>query len=362
MPRPINPEDLVIHILNVGFGDNIIIEFPIDANGIRNYGLVDCKDTNKTIDYLDKLNLNNSQANSRLAFVCATHPHFDHIGGIRGIIRNRSYYPLEFWESGFRHNSLTYQKILEDVFTNHIKMIRVSSGMEWYFGQVRFTALAPSIMLRNKYATYGVDMNNASIVLRIEHTKENSILMQSKEYKGSESKEAVRRSGRSVVILGGDAEFDSWAQISNEFPKLERSSTHIPLVKKMINYLSCDVIKVSHHGSMHSTPLDIYEKINPRIAIISAEQSQSTKSLLSRTITRDLFPHKSAIIALEESDTSILTTDGSYENQILDDGSLTDPRNAHPGSIIIVIPPGGRPRYQKLNDLKDHNATPLWVV
>jgi hypothetical protein len=55
MAKQIKPEDLVIHFLNVGFGDNIIVEFPADDNGIRKYGLVDCKDGDKTLDYLDKL-------------------------------------------------------------------------------------------------------------------------------------------------------------------------------------------------------------------------------------------------------------------------------------------------------------------
>ena len=33
MSESICPEDLVIHILNVGFGDNILIEFPADDSG-----------------------------------------------------------------------------------------------------------------------------------------------------------------------------------------------------------------------------------------------------------------------------------------------------------------------------------------
>lgn len=360
MVNQIERNNLVIHFLNVGFGDNIVIQFPEDNNGNRKYGLVDCKNGTKTLDYLGKLMRNDNAQPSRLAFICATHPHYDHISGISKVI-NSQYCPHEFWDSGFRHNSQTYSRILEDVIAKNIRMLRVSSGMEWYFHQVRITALSPSITLRNRYATYGVDMNNASIVLRIEHNRENVITMQSREYKGDTSAEAERKAGRSVVILTGDAEFDSWSHICQEFPKIERASTHKPLVNKMVNYLSSAVVKVAHHGSMHSTPLDVYEKMGPHTAIISTKQEQSSKHLDHSTIDeidRELFPHQSAAMALEECDARVLTTDGSYEGQTLDDGSKKDARNMHPGTIVAIVPPGGKVHCEKLNDSAGAMADP----
>ena len=345
----IQPQDLVIHALNVGFGDNILIEFPADSIDQRSYGLVDCRNSVKTRRYLNKLR-EIRPGRPQLAFVCATHPHMDHISGIRPFLTGKKYRTQEFWDSGFRHNSRTYQKILETLLIEGIKMVRVSSGMEWYFGQVQITALAPSVVLRNKYATYGVDMNNASIVLRIEHHRESVLLIKSKEFTGKTSLEAARKAGRSVVILAGDAEFDSWAQITLEFPRLERASAHKPLVKKMINYLSCAAIKVAHHGSMHSTPLDVYEKMAPEVAIVSAKQQVSTKKIDGRELTREMFPHQSATIALEECGAQIITTDGSYESQTVGGGGQKDPALSHPGSIVVVVPPGGRPRWTKLDD------------
>lgn len=223
-------------------------------------------------------------------------------------------------------------------------MVRVSSGMEWYFGRVRITALSPAVRLRNRYATYGVDMNNASVVLRIEHTKENAVLMRSQEYKGNKSKEASRNAGKSVVILAGDAEYDSWSYITQEYPMIERTSAHDPAVSKMINLLKCSVIKVAHHGSMHSSPLDVYEKLKPKYAVVSCLQEESKKkSTGGRVITRNLFPHRSAEIALEEIGAQIKTTDGSYEKN----NSLT---GAHPGTLQIVVPPGKTPWIVKLDD------------
>ncbi|MBA7580223.1 MAG: hypothetical protein GH159_05330 [Dehalococcoidia bacterium] len=372
MPKPIKPGDLVVHFLNIGFGDNIVVELPADSKGKRSYGLVDCKNSAKTLDYLGKLMENAGVEPSRLAFVCATHPHYDHISGIPAVIKS-DYCPHEFWDSGFRHNSQTYSRILEGITAKKIRMMRVSSGMEWYFHQIRITALSPSIMLRNRFATYGVDMNNASIVLRIENNRENVITMQSREYKGDKSVEAERKAGRSVVILAGDAEFDSWSHVCQEFPKVERSSSHKPLVKKMVNYLSGAVVKVAHHGSMHSTPLDVYEKIGPSLAVISTKQKESSKKLKKNQlgqIRRELFPHQSAAISLEESDARVLTTDGSYERQFRacdpkkqkHPKKEKDPDNAHEGTIVVVVPPRGGFRYKKLEDHASDMADPPRVV
>ena len=363
MAKQIQPEDLVIHFLNVGFGDNIIIQFPEDRNGIRKNGLIDCRDGDKTLNYLDKLKPKGADR-FRLAFMCATHPHYDHISGMLKII-NSEYCPEEFWDSGFRHYSQTYKEILLAIINKKVKMIRVSSGLEWYFNSVKITALAPSIVLRNQYATYGVDMNNASVVLRIENCFEDVLLTQSKEYTSSISYEMEREAGRSVVILAGDAEFDSWSQICQEYPKIERTSTHNPLVKKMVNYLSSSVIKVAHHGSMHSTPLDVYEKMLPSLAIISTKQEPSNKKLKKTAfpeISRVLFPHQSSTSALEESDVRIITTDGSYEGQVLAGDQKKDAKNSHPGSVITVVPPNGEARWVKLTDEAAEVATPPELV
>jgi beta-lactamase superfamily II metal-dependent hydrolase len=344
LPTPIKPEDLVFHFLNVGFGDNIVVEFPVDKEGKRSYGIVDCRDFKKTKKYLNKLMAARS-GRSELEFVCATHPHADHISGINSLLEDEKYRVKEFWDSGFRHKSQTYIKILQSLLLQGIKMIRVSSGMEWYFGKVQVTALAPSIRLRNMYATYGVDMNNASIVLRFEHRTEDIISVKSIEYTGNVSLEAERQAGCSVVILCGDAEYDSWSQITVEFPRLEKTDANEPLVKKMVNYLACSALKVAHHGSMHSAPLDVYEKMIPEKAVISTEQEESTIKPDDLTLTRGLFPHSLAITALQECGAKILTTDGSYD---LDNTSATN----KPGSIVMVVPPGGKPRWKKLGDTK----------
>ncbi len=352
----IEPQDLVIHILNVGFGDTILIGFPAQNLSARAYGLVDCNDARKTLGYLNNL-IPKPTERKHLAFVCATHPHMDHISGIQEVLKDPTYKPSEFWDSGFRHNSLTYRDSLLAVSSEGIKMIQVSSGMEWYFGSVRITVLSPSVALRNRYATYGVDMNNASVVLRLEHHSDDILLTTSREYSGKASEAVERNAGQSVVILAGDAEFDSWAQIAQDFPRLERTSGHDPLVKKMINYLACSAVKVAHHGSMHSAPLDIYEKMKPQTAIISTKQEVSTKRGTEQDLRRGLFPHSATTIALEECDARVLTTDGSHEGEEIG-GKMRAQELSHEGSVILVVPPAGKLRWCKLNDKADEIPEP----
>lgn len=169
------------------------------------------------------------------------------------------------------------------------------------------------------------------------------------------SKEADHCSDFWTYILEEVMESYSWGFLkktrplnytTEEFPRLETADDHKPLVKKMVNYLACSVLKVAHHGSMHSAPLDVYEKMKPEIAIVSTEQESSTKNICGLVLTRGLFPHSLAVTALEECDAQILTTDGCYESE-----KTAAPKK--PGSIMVVVPPGGKPRWKKLEDAKE---------
>ena len=82
-------KELRVHLLNVGHGCNIIIQFPDDT-----FGVVDCYLANKTINYLAKLSV------TELQFICATlsrrrallfaHPHADHSLGIPNLMQEYS--------------------------------------------------------------------------------------------------------------------------------------------------------------------------------------------------------------------------------------------------------------------------------
>ena len=74
----------------------------------------------------------------------------------------------------------------------------------------------------------------------------------------------------------------------------------------MINY-PAHTIKAAHHDSMHNSPLDVYEKMVPNLAVISTKQETSASS----AGTRNLFSHDLSIKMLKECKAVILTTDGT---------------------------------------------------
>jgi beta-lactamase superfamily II metal-dependent hydrolase len=354
---PICDEDLVIHVLNVGFGDTTIIEFPAepDADGhmIRNYGLIDCRDADKTRKYLLALACRRP-ATLQLRFLCATHPHADHISGMREMILDECFTPREFWDSGFRHASQMYRGVLMALREREVPLERVSSGMERYFGTVQMTALAPSVTLRNRYHTYGVDINNASIVLRLENRPSEWGSSHSTCYQGTADTDLHREVGKSTMILGGDAEIESWTLITQEFPQVDRASRREPEVRKMVNPLACRVLKVAHHGGMDASALDIIERMCPALAIVSIKQERSKAKSCSACCDSSAFPHPATAQALEQVGAKVLMTDASADAK--------DCENAHEGSVVVVIPPGGTARWRKLGDREDQLPEVVDVV
>ncbi len=242
MPFNITTTDttLSIHVLNVGHGDTIIVELPKENNE-QGYILIDCYKAQKTIDYLTALGAN------KLNLVVATHPHKDHILGLQRVMEHFPNKVEEFWDGGFRHVSTTWGHLFTHLQINpSIRFVRPTSGLYTTFHGVETTVLAPSISLRNRYDTYGVNINNASIVLKLEYTDRE-------------------------IILTGDAQWDSWAKITEEFPHYKKTENPDSKIQygSSFNPLKCDILKVSHHGSKHGTALEYIERLDPNYAVIS---------------------------------------------------------------------------------------------
>jgi hypothetical protein len=105
-----------------------------------------------------------------IALVVATHPHDDHIGGLDELLALRGEHVAEFWEPGFFHTAQAYQNMMGRIADlPHIVYTQPTSGMQRFFGPVGVTVLSPSIHLRNRFDTYGVEINDSSISLRIEN-------------------------------------------------------------------------------------------------------------------------------------------------------------------------------------------------
>ncbi|MEZ4502315.1 MAG: hypothetical protein R3C39_06800 [Dehalococcoidia bacterium] len=281
--------DLTVFILNVGDGDAILIEFP-KVGGQRVWGIVDCFKASKMEPLMDALGVD------ALRFVCATHPHFDHIAGIRSVITNAARPVEEFWDSGFRFTSTTYNGIVQAVTDGGMQFVRPTAGFETWVNESRVSVLSPSIALRNRYDTYGIDPNNASVVIRVEYPYlRPEAGFPERDTVGNTDDRAAR-----AIILGGDAQTDAWGQVLQDFPHLNRQTddwSRLISARKGREPLLCDVLKVSHHGSKHGVNLELVERFGdtgggpstgPRYLVNSSADGPASKHGFPHAVTQEI--------------------------------------------------------------------------
>ena len=133
------------------------------------------------------------------------------------------------------------------------------------------------------------------------------------------------------VILGADAQWESWGKMTEEFPHIEKTTNPMQHIKVDESYypLDCDFFKVSHHGSKHGTALEAIEKVKPNIAVISCGKPSEYD-----------FPHDLATGAIKEVTKNIYETHtGSVAYAIHGDGktevdSLLEANKANPPGPI----------------------------
>ena len=281
---------LAIFLLNVGDGDAIIVKFP-DENGQKTCAVIDCYDAGKTIAALQKIKPH------KIAFICATHPHYDHTKGLQELIEYclDNHLPVaQFWDSGFRHVSKTHYLLIKAIQKNPgIQFITPTSGYQCTINLVQVMVLSPSIHLKNRYDTFGVNINNASIVLKLEYPPKEfaQYFLPPNEVSDKDLAENEKLQQR-TVILGGDAQFDAWAKITDEFPELIRTENRGKLIDSDVikhRPLRCQVLKMPHHMSKHGISLEVLETIRPQFALASCA-SQSKHG----------FPHELTVMAMED--------------------------------------------------------------
>lgn len=337
-------ENLSVIVLNVGDGDAILIKFPteFDNEGTKKVAVVDCYNGDKAISALEKLNPD------KIEFICATHPHSDHTLGLAKLIKwclTKEIEIKEFWDSGFRHVSKIHYDLIQLLKDNpKIEIKRPTSGFETIINRVKILVLSPSMYLKNRYDTFGTNINNASIVLKLEYPPKDiaPFFLKPDDFSDDQLKQ-IQDIGQNTVILGGDAQFDAWARITQEFPELMYTNNRGQLIdtgKVSSKPLRCQVLKIPHHMSKHSVSLETLEHIRPNYTIASCKKKSSYG-----------FPHELTVMAIEEIHKKDMKS--IKKKEILFTGHPTKSS----GTIVTVLPGGNKwPKIFKLSDSPEQLA------
>lgn len=201
--------DLLVHFIDVGQGDSILIQFPGGENM-----LIDAGDNDKgqiVVDYLQ------GQGVQRIDHLVGTHPHADHIGGLDDVIKEFDI--GDVYMPKVSHTSKTYMDVLEAVDEKGLTINAASAGMSIPSKEANIDILAPDSELESK------NLNDYSIVIRLVY-------------------------GETKFLFQGDAE----------------KKTEEELLLSGAN-VKADVLKLGHHGSSTSNIEEYIKAVDPDYAV-----------------------------------------------------------------------------------------------
>ncbi len=241
---------LSVHFIDVGQGDSILIQVG-DENMLIDAG------TNESgpvvTQYLTDLGI------SHLDWVIATHPHEDHIGGLDDVILQMDVGRVMMPSK--EHTTQTFEDVLDAIESKNLTITLPEAGDTYPLGDGKFTILGP-------VTDYGDDLNNWSIVLRLDY-------------------------GDTSFLFTGDAESAAEADILDSGLSVD-----------------ADVLKVGHHGSDTSTSQDFLDAVSPDFAVISAGTDNDYGHPHQTTLDK-LMAAQINLCRTDLQGTVVITSDGS---------------------------------------------------
>jgi len=204
---------MTVDVLDVGQGDSLLVTSPAGKRVLIDAG------TGKH----DVAPMLERRGVEKLDLIIATHPHADHIGGMDEVLD--AFEVGVYTDNGLPHTTSAYTQVMERVEEKAITYRTALAGQVYNLDDdIKVEILHPQERaMRNTRS----DLNSNSVVARITH-------------------------GDLCFLFTGDAE----------------DPTERILLRKEIT--SCQVLKVAHHGSSHSSSFFWLQRIKPEIALISA--------------------------------------------------------------------------------------------
>ena len=239
----IQPGDiLAVNFLDVGQGDCEFIQLPDGKCMLIDAGVSDS--ASKIASKISELGY------EKIDYLIATHPHADHIGGMKRIIEN--FEIGEIYMPKASTNTKTFENLLQAIADKGLSINTAKAGKVIYESDdLKIEFLAP---VSDSYK----DLNNYSAVVRLQY-------------------------GKNVFLFTGDAEALAEGEMLSAYSK---------------SALKADVLKVGHHGSNTASSAAFLSAVMPKYAVIEVGNDNSYNH-----------PHAEAINHLNSVGAEILRTD-----------------------------------------------------
>ncbi len=259
---------LELHFIDVGQGDSTLIITPgehtllVDAGGWQDELITGKGAGNYTVvPYLHRLGINS------LDVLVITHPHADHAGGARAVLKSLPVKLVVLSPYGFGEEDKVdegYDILLQEMKQQGLVLRTATEGDQLKVDpSVTIRFLSPTAAYHHTRS----DANNSSLVFRLDYLRHS-------------------------VLFTGDIEEEAEKDLVQS------------------NILSqTEVLKVPHHGSGYFYP-EFFERVKPKIAVISAGAGNRFGHPAPKTLEK-LKELGSRIYRTDQQGAIILTTDGT---------------------------------------------------
>lgn len=254
---PLEKGRLYLYAFDVGQGDSSLFVLPDGGTILIDAGPEDTG--KKLVKELKKLGIR------KIDILVATHPHSDHIGGMRQVLSN---FPVgKVWDSGFIHGSPLQNIFYRMIKDKNLSFGRPKRGFSEKMGDAVVEILAPSRLIRGTKR----DANNNCLVLKIAY-------------------------GNTDFLMLADMEREQYTTIK-------------PLPQ-------ATVLKAAHHGSRNGTNMSLLKEVGPSVIILSYGKNNDYG-----------YPHKEVTRAISALDITRLDTKGGTIEIVSDGEKISYPWN-----------------------------------